>query len=202
MKAIHTKSALAPGLVAVITLALVFGSHAGPAACAPVHLSVGGGMTVPTSDASDAFDSGFNLRGMVEMTPPGFPVELRGTLGYDKMDMKFADPMTQSGSAAFTQLLGGATVGMWMGPVRPYVGLDLGAFFVKAQSELGGVETSDSNTSFGMDGALGMQARLGPVGAFVEARILNVFTDQGYNPAALNLENTQSIPVTFGVRLF
>ncbi len=188
------------GIIALCALA-VCASSATSAFAWPVHVSVGGGMTVPTSGASDAFESGFNLRGLVEATPPGLPVSLRGTLGYDKMGLQFSST-SESGSTSFTQLLGGATLGKWLGPVRPYAGLDLGAFFVKTQYELSGTSTSGSDTRFGIDGALGMQARLGPVQVFVEGRFLNVMTEQGYNPAAVDLENTRSIPITFGVQIF
>ena len=39
-----------------------------------VSFGIGGGMSVPVSDASEAFKNGFNAQGFIRFNPPALPV--------------------------------------------------------------------------------------------------------------------------------
>lgn len=168
-----------------------------------LHFWIGGGVSVPVSDAGDAFDTGIHGRGMVTLQPPGLPIALRADISFQKFSVKspYVTGGEDSGSLdPTTQILSGlanATFGFNLGPLRPYVGAGLGAFRVTSDSGADGAE-SDSQTKFGINGIAGTTFRLGQnVNLFVEGRIENIFTDEGQQIDSLN--DIQVVPVTFGI---
>src|SRR5205814_2971070 len=96
--------------------------------------------------------------------------------------------------------LGNVTMGFPIGPIRPYVLAGLGAFSLKTDDTSGG---STSKTQFGIDGGAGVALKLGPISAFVEGRMENIYTDKGLSSAIGSAKEfkTQIIPVTFGISL-
>ena len=164
------------------------------------HIGVGGGVSVPIADAKDALDNGVNGQVYFSWAPRLLPWALRATANYDRHSLKGLTA-GQDGTGTLLGGLGGFTLGMPAGPVRPYVTLGLGAFNVASDvSGVGGKNTS--STKLGMDAGVGVQLKLGTIGAFVEGRIQNVFnSDTGTAGAKKTLETlkTQIVPVTFGL---
>jgi hypothetical protein len=161
-----------------------------------IRVGVSGGMSVPVNDAKEAFENGFAAQGFVIVRlPAGLPA-LRASVGLQKMDFKDAEvgggPSTDL-DASSTILSGLASIqlNLMHGPVRPYLLAGLGAFHVKTDVE----DESESEVKFGIDGGAGLALRLGRIDAFVEARIQNIYTDEG----TADFKNIQVIPLSFGL---
>jgi hypothetical protein len=160
----------------------------------PIRFGFGGGLSVPTSDARDAFENGVNGQAYL-LVNTGFLPPFRINLGYAKFDYKEAilgatgESQSLSGVAPFSFDLFRA------GPVRPYIVAGLGAFNVKdvlASSATGDNETS--STHFGIDGGAGLALRIGPLEGFIEGRIQNVYTNEG----VIDTRSIRAVPITFG----
>jgi hypothetical protein len=188
-------------LVAVLLSTALLAQAA--SAAGPLTLGVGGGITMPTNGTGDALQNGFHLRGLAELHLPALPVGLRGALGYQKMDVKDALQAAQgitNGQSQILSGLAGVTFPlMSTGPIRPYLTANLGAFHVKGQADSSGVSISNTQTRFGIDGGAGIKFGMGHAHGFVEARVENVYTEAGWNPAVQSLTNARFIPVTFGL---
>ena len=103
-----------------------------------------------------------------------------------------------SGHGSILSGLGNVTLGMSVGPIRPYVLAGLGAFNTKATVSGAG---SASTTKFGIDGGAGVEFKLGSFSGFLEGKVQDIFTDQGFSSAVGSAKSfkTLVIPVTFGV---
>jgi len=159
-----------------------------------VTLGVGGGMSVPVSDAGDAFKNGFNVQGFARLNTPKLPVMPRFDLDFSRFDLDDA----QTGVPGTGQILAGLAnlqIGILpLGPVRPYVIAGLGAYNLKTETE-GVTPTSVANTHFGINGGAGVALHLGMINGYLEGRIDNVFTDKG----VIDTDQVQLVPVTFGL---
>ena len=184
---------------ALITLLSASNAHAlpGPAG-RMVELGIGGGVSLPVSHAKDALKDGYHIRGIVQIKPPLFPLGLRGALGYQKFDLEHA-PLGTTGSGNILSGMGGITLGISLGPIRPYVTASLGAFRVETKVDSTGTEASTHETKFGIDGGAGVQFKLAGLHGFVEGRVENVYTDQGFDTSLFEKNSTRIIPVTFGL---
>jgi len=162
-----------------------------------VRIGFGGGMTVPVSDAGDAFDTGINGQAYLLINLGSLP--LRFNLGYQKFDLKSAVTSAATGSTRIVSGVAGVSIDLvQVGPLRPYVTAGLGAFNGKDDVEDGpaipdGLATSA--TKFGIDGGAGVALRIGRLEGFVEARVQNVFTEAG----VVDASTIRSVPVTFGI---
>ena len=162
-----------------------------------VQIGFGGGVSVPVSDAKNAFKSGFHGQGMVRWNLPKMPLSLRGTLGYERLDLKsVAGGATGSGS--ILSGLGNVTLAFPVGPVKPYILAGLGAF--NTRTNVSGTPGT-SQTKFGIDGGVGLEFRLGALSGFIEGKLQNIYTDKGFSSALGSAKafSTQIIPVTFGI---
>jgi opacity protein-like surface antigen len=168
-----------------------------PAAARPVQIGFGGGMSVPVSNAKDAFKTGFHGQAMVKWKVPTMPFGLRGTLGYERLDLKEL-PTGVEGKSSILSGLGNVTLGISAGPVKPYILAGLGAFNTK--TDVTGFPSA-SQTQFGIDGGAGLEFKLGAISGFIEGRLENIFTDQGFSTALGSATEFKAriIPVTFGV---
>ena len=169
-----------------------------------IRIGVGGGMSVPTSHAADAFKNGVNAQAYVLLNPPLLPT-LRFNLGYQKFNFKdtFRDALLGGGGppggAAETSILSGVggismTV-LPLGPVRGYVTAGVGAFHIKDMLEQTSGDSTATSTRFGIDGGAGIALKLGRLEAFIEGRLQNVYTQEGW----LDTKSITAIPVTFGI---
>ena len=169
-----------------------------------VRVGFGGGVSVPVSDAKDAFKDGVNGTGFVLVHILGGLPALRFAFSYDRYKLKQAGGITPTSGedeVGHSQILGG-TAGIKLhllpGPVRPFVMAGLGAFNVKdvvdAASTTGSI--SASKTNFGVDGGGGVEIKLGRLSAFAEAKIQNVYSK---NTGVISRSSIQTVPVTFGL---
>lgn len=171
-----------------------------------IRLGVGGGMSVPTSHAADAFKNGVNAQAYVLLTPPMLPT-LRFNLGYQKFNFKdtFRDALLGTGgpptpgAEGETSILSGVggismTV-LPLGPVRGYVTAGVGAFHIKDLLQQTSGDSTTTDTRFGIDGGAGIALKLGRLEAFIEGRLQNVYTQEGW----IDKKTITAIPVTFGI---
>jgi outer membrane protein with beta-barrel domain len=179
----------------VLSLALL--TSAAAAQGRPFKIGFGGGVSVPVSDAKDAFKNGFHGKGMVMWNAPVLPLALRGSVGYSQLDLKSLAPGVD-GTGKIISGLANVSYGFPVGPVKPYIIAGVGAFNIK--TEVGGT-SSPSETKFGIDGGAGLEFKLGGITGFVEGKVENIFTDQGLSTAIGSAQEfkTLIVPVTFGV---
>ena len=159
-----------------------------------VTVGVGGGMSVPVSDAGDAFKNGYNLQAFARLNVPKLPVIPRFDLDFSKFDLDDA----QMGVPGTGQILAGLAnlqiSVLPLGPVRPYVIAGLGAYNLKTETE-GVTPTSVTDTHFGINGGAGVTLHLGMINGYIEGRIDNVFTEKG----VIDTKQVQVVPVTLGL---
>ena len=163
-----------------------------------VSFGIGGGVSVPVSDARDAFKTGFNGQGFVRLNLKMLPIAPRVDFQFQRFnidDAKFQTP----GVSGNGQLLAGVANLQYFvmphGPARPYIVAGLGAYNFK--TDVTGIAgASKSDTRFGVNGGAGVLFKLGSlVSGYVEGRLDNVFSDKGF----IQSKQVQVIPVTFGV---
>ena len=167
-----------------------------------VRVGFGGGVSVPVSDAKEAFKDGVNGTGFVLVHILGGLPALRFAFSYDRYKLKQVGGLTPSAGEdeiGHSQILGG-TAGIKLhllpGPVRPFVMAGLGAFNVKDVIDAAGASASGSKTNFGVDGGGGIEIKLGRLSAFAEAKIQNVYSK---NSGVISRSSIQTVPVTFGL---
>jgi len=160
-----------------------------------LSFGIGGGVSVPTSDAADAFKNGVSGQAFVCLNLAGLPIRPRVDVTFQKFDLKDAAitgpaPPTSGSATGTGSVLSGIAnvqVPLMRGAFRPYLVAGLGAYSVK---------TGDtSKTQFGINGGAGVTYRLSVVSLYVEGRVDNVYTDQG----VIDAKSIQVIPVTFGL---
>ncbi len=161
------------------------------------HFGIGAGVSMPLADAKTALQDGYNGQVYVAWSPPGLPVGLRFTANADHHVLKGLSP-GDIGSGTLIAGLGGFTLGVPYGPIRPYVVVGGGAFYIA--SEVNGTITG--TPKFGVDAGAGLQLKVGSFGAFVEGRLQNLFNPPQYGPTGtdrtLQQMEAQIIPVTVG----
>ena len=192
-------------LIRSLALSLLAASLAAPAARAMntdelgsnriVSIGLGGGVSVPLSDAKDAFKTGFNGQGFVRFNVRMLPVTPRLDFTFSHFNLDDA----KVGNTGTGQVLAGlANFQMYLihgGPIRPYIVAGIGAYNLKTTVDnVANGETS--TTRFGVNGGGGLLLRFGSLfSAYAEGRVDNVYTDKGLIAA----NQVQVVPVTFGV---
>ena len=171
----------------------------------PVQIGFGGGVIVPRETASfRELKNGAQGQGFVLFRLPAGLPPLRFNVDYARMKFERATPRTpgsallDTAEAERTSIAGvaGMRIELLRGPVRPYLLAGLGAFSVKDAVEQAGRTSDYSNVNFGIDGGAGLAIRLGPISAFAEARLQNVYTKE---KGLIEAKSIQNIPVTFGL---
>ena len=162
-----------------------------------VQVGFGGGMSVPTSNAKEAFENGVHGRGFVLVDLPGLP-SLRFDLSATKFDWKeaIAGGPTTTGESQVLGGLANISINLLKGPIRPYVMAGLGAFHIRNELQSSGeLDETSSQTRFGIDGGAGLAIKIMRLEMFVEGRIQNVYTERGL----IDTKSIQTVPVTFGI---
>jgi len=170
----------------------------------PFEIGIGGGASVPASDAKDALKSGWHASGIVRLNLPMMPFGFQGNFTYnhfklDQQNVGFA------GSGRILSGIADIRYGLpFPGPVKPYLLAGIGTYNIKADPDQSGAPAAASTTKFGINGGGGVSLNVPglPVHAFVEAKVENIYTDEGLNSAVTQDFKTQIIPVTFGIFLF
>ena len=99
-----------------------------------VSFGIGGGVSVPVSDAKDAFDNGFNGQGFVRFNLHQLPIQPRLDFTFSKFDVKDVQLQTPGSSGTGQIFAGIANVQFALthsGPVRPYIVGGIGAYNTK-----------------------------------------------------------------------
>ena len=161
-----------------------------------VQFGFGGGMSVPTSNAKEAFENGVHGRGFMLVNLPGLPA-LRFDLSGTKFDWKEAvvGGPTAEGQSQVLAGLANISVNLLKGPIRPYVMAGVGAFNIRNELESSGTTETSSQTRFGIDGGVGLAIKIKRLEMFVEGRVQNVYTERG----VIDTKSIQTVPVTFGI---
>lgn len=183
----HALTSRAAAALAGILLAS--SSLAAQAAQRP-SIGVSGGLAIPTGDAGDGLNSGYNISAHVGFQPSSLPVGVRIEGMYNRFD--FNDDVGVDGHTNLLALTANAILGPRVttpGSVRPYAIGGLGIYNAKASLERGG--SSDSETNFGLNIGAGLDLPLSGIATFVEARYHHVFSDPG---------SFGMIPIVVGIR--
>ena len=166
-----------------------------------LSVGLGGGVSVPVSDAKDAFKNGFNGQGFVKLNLRGLPVTPRLDFTYQKFDLKSAKIANAGTGTALptgtgTVLAGVANlqIPLLRGPVEPYIVAGLGAYNVKTEVD-NATNNPGSKTQFGVNGGAGLLVRLGVISLYAEGRVDNVYTQKG----VIDSKQIQVVPVSFGL---
>lgn len=161
-----------------------------------ISFGIGGGVSVPVSDAKDAFKNGFNGQGFVRFNLPMLPIQPRVEFNFTKLDVndvKFSSTGTQ-------QIMSGlATAQIYLmhsGPIRPYLLAGVGAYNLKTDLDNTATPSPPSDTRFGINGGGGLVLHFSSaISAYAEGRVDNVYTDKGF----INTDQIQVVPVNFGI---
>jgi hypothetical protein len=152
------------------------------------------GAVAPVAKTSNGVDPGWMAGAFIDVTSPRFPVGLRVNGSYQQLP-----PKTAASSGSFK--LWGGDLDLLLQvpgrlPLRPYIMLGAGGYHVRneiastATVVTGTVPPVSRSDNFAVNGGLGLRSNLGPIGAFLEARYLWIFT-----PGT----NTRLVPISFGL---
>ena len=196
-----------PALAALAAIALVASTSSAQMNGMPgnmhprmIHVGIGGGLSVPTSDAKDVLKNGWNGQAWVSVAPPMLPVSFRAAFDMQKSDIKTTSSVPASQPAltgGTNQVLAGLAnvrVNLLRGSFEPYVTAGLGGYNVKTDpndATLG----SNSTTRFGINGGAGLCVQVRQIQLYVEGRVDNVYTERG----VIDAKTIQLVPVTFGI---
>ena len=179
------------------------GAIALPLVSKPFQIGIGGGTSIPVSDAKDAFKSGWHASGIVRLNLPMMPFGLQGNFSYNHFSLD-QQKVGFSGSERVLAGIADARFGLPIpGPIKPYLLAGIGTYNIKTDPEGAGAPASNSTTKFGINGGGGVNIDVPglPVHAFLEGKIENIYTKEGVNGAVQDFK-TRIVPVTFGIFLF
>ena len=220
MRSVFRRLPLAAALTAVVVLpgALLaqFPASSDPSAglspsSRPIRIGFGGGVIVPREGASmRELKQGVQGQGFVVFKlPAGLPA-LRANVDFARMRLESPlapSPSSQPAPGAptaeetvRTMLAGVASLkfDLLRGPVRPYVLAGVGAFRFQDEALAGLADDARSQIDFGLEGGAGLSIKLGPIDAFAETRLQNVYTKQ---KGLIDTKTIRAFPVTFGITL-
>jgi opacity protein-like surface antigen len=160
-----------------------------------ISFGIGGGVSVPVSDAKDAFQNGVNGQGFIRFNLSFLPIAPRIEFNLSKFDLNEA----KVGTTGTQQIMSGLATAqfylMHSGPVRPYILAGVGAYNTKTDTDSLNAE-SITSTDFGINGGAGLVIRLGKMASmYAEGRVDNVYTKSGL----IDTKQIQVVPVNFGI---
>jgi opacity protein-like surface antigen len=162
-----------------------------------IRFGVGGGISVPTGDFEEVYDQGYNAQAFLLIRPPGLPLSFRVTGTYNRFDQspEVTSGFERDGYSQIAGALGNVTLHLPLGPVSPYVIAGLGALNFKSVVETASGDVDQSKTEFAINGGAGLAFRVFGADAFLEGRVANVYTDEGF----IDTKSIAYVPVTFGI---
>jgi len=143
-----------------------------------VQFGVAAGAAIPTSDLSNAFNTGFNVTGVLGFQPDMIPLGVRVDVAYNQFGRKVA-----GANAHFTSVTGNLVYKIPSTGVSPYLIGGAGWY----NTATGG---ASSENDFGWNLGGGITLPLSGFETFIEAR---------YNQVQVTGGSLKFIPVTFGV---
>ncbi|MDQ3136784.1 MAG: porin family protein [Gemmatimonadota bacterium] len=187
---VRVAAAVAIGLVGILASARV--GHAQGA-----EFSLGAGASIPLSDYGDFAKTGYHGLVGISFAPSSFPlgIQVDGQYHRLKQDEAFGNRTSQiimgTGNLIYKFKTSEDS------KFRPYLIAGAGIYNFKLVSgdDVAGPgvgNLGNTSTDFGLNGGAGFDFKVGSIGAFIEGRFHNVFTDGS---------NLKFIPITAGIRL-
>lgn len=193
-----------PVLVVLLALATLNALPPAARAQAPkmLRFGLGGGVSLPVNHVKDTLKNGYVLQGVVSLLLPGSPFALRATANYNRFQGR--DTFTTSAGVSHGTIVSGlGNLSFYLihsGFLQPYVSAGLGAFSVGTTTTTNGVDSTDTKLHFGINAAAGVELHFSPsVSGYVEARLENVYTDQGFSAEVTDVNNIRVLPIVFGI---
>ncbi len=165
----------------------------------PFSIGISGGASIPTSDLSDYFNTGYNVNGHIAIGVPTLPISLRGDVGYNSWDAANTNSENLhswnfTANAVYT--IPGAFA------IHPYLIGGIGGYNLtdnQTTNTYSGQVTysqSDNSTHFGYDLGGGISLPLAGFNAFIEAKYthINNALYNGYNNVGATF-----VPITVGI---
>ena len=175
--------------VAAILAALSGAANLANAQANPIAFGVTAGATKAIGDFSDAVKLGYHAGALVQWNGPTLPIGIRGDVVYHRFSVKDID--------ANESITAGTVNAVWSFPmekdaqVTPYLIGGVGYYHASFSCDgCGTGETSNSDNKFGINGGAGITIPLSGFNTFIEARVHNIFTDNG---------STRFVPISFGL---
>ena len=164
-------------------VSLPFEARAQVSAAKPIQFGIAAGAALPTSELSDAANTGWNVSGTLGFNPAMIPLGVRIDGAYNRFGLKGGF----DGDVHFTSVTGNLVYKLPAVSVSPYV--IGGAGWYNGALSLTGVG-SDSDNHFGWNAGAGISMPLSGFSTFIEAR---------YNQVQVEDGSLKFIPVTFGI---
>ena len=150
-------------------------------------IGVGGGPTIPMGDFGDSFKTGWHGQVNVLFDLPALPFDIRvdGQYGEHKVDASVSSDKAK----LITGMVGAQLpLGPPGSPAKPY--LTGGVGITNFDFDSGSPGVSGSSSDFMIGGGGGVTFSVGSVSLFVEARLMNVFSEGS---------STTFLPITGGI---
>ena len=167
------------------------------------RFGISGGVTVPVNDIEATWESGWNAQAFMLVHVPVLPFNVKAAVNFQRFDQKFeasAPGLEMNGSTNMYSGLGNMQMTiLHLGPIRPYLTAGLGGYYLDTSVETPDSTISDSQFKFGVNGGAGLGFNLGKITGFVEGRIDNIFTEEGFSESVTDPSSISVVPVTFGI---
>ena len=168
-----------------------------------VRFGLSGGVTVPVNDIESSWNNGWNAQVFALVHLPMLPFNAKAALNFSRFDQKFETSvpgLEMDGSTNMYSGLGNMQMTILnLGIIRPYITAGLGGYYIDTTIDSADSTSSDTQFKFGINGGAGIGFSLGKLTGFVEGRIDNIYTDEGFSESAKNPSSISVVPVTFGL---
>jgi hypothetical protein len=173
---------LAIAAAAIVTIGAASSARAQMGAN-PAHFGIAAGASIPTGDLGNAVDVGYNITGMLELSPPTLPVGFRLEGAYNAFNFKGG-----GGSWKESAAIGNVLWSMPSTGIKPYLIGGIG--YYRETGTVAGIGSGSAN-HFGFNAGAGVKLPLTGFETFIEARYHRISENSG-NSASF-------VPITFGI---
>lgn len=137
---------------------------------APIKISLGAGLTMPSGDFNDLYEMGWGGLGAVSYRPPVMPFAFRADLSLSQVKDETPLDLTDRIIYGTANLLYEFDIQETV--LRPYVLGGAGVYNFNPGGD--DAEGITSETRFGLNVGVGVEVKPGPVGFFAESRLHHV----------------------------
>lgn len=175
------------------------------AAVRPFTFGVSGGVSLPMGDFGDGVKTGFNAGAHLAFKPAMLPFGVRVEGQFNRFDIKAFDDDIDLDVDGNAQIISGTVNGVFGVPAassafRPYVIGGVGVYNERVSGSAFGIDVSDSQTKFGLNGGVGIEFGLSGLATFIEARYHLIFDAEDDEETGASGSNTTYIPISFGIK--
>jgi opacity protein-like surface antigen len=170
------------GMLSLVAVALVAAMTTAQTAEAQrsFGLGVSGGLTLPTGDFGEVFNSGYHIGGHLNLAPASLPVELLFDVTYHSFEGD-DDLVVTPFDFSFLSIAANAAYVLPGVSVRPYLMGGVGVYLGKAD-----VEGAERESDVGLSLGGGLRFPLSGLSSFLQARVNFV-------------DDVTMIPISFGI---